>query len=189
MPLLQHVATRSHVIIILVLAFLVSIGAHAQLQGKVVKVADGDTFTLLSNNKQVKVRLYGIDCPERSQDFGQAARQFTSSLIFNRDVIVEQKAMDRNRRVVGIVKLGSLNLNEELLRSGYAWHYTRYDNNPKWTMLMQAAKRQKKGLWVQPNPQPPWQFRKNKSQSAKKKPHQLINATFSRAAVRKTTDK
>src|SRR5687768_7563427 len=73
------------------------------IHGRVVSIADGDTFTLLTNeNKQVKVRLHGIDCPERAQDFGQVARQKLSDLIFNQQVRVVEKDIDRYQRTVGM---------------------------------------------------------------------------------------
>ncbi|HYH14178.1 MAG TPA: thermonuclease family protein, partial [Flavisolibacter sp.] len=73
------------------------------IQGRVVSIADGDTFTLLTNEKkQVKVRLHGIDCPERAQDFGQVARQKLSDMIFNQQVRVVEKDVDRYQRTVGI---------------------------------------------------------------------------------------
>lgn len=79
---------------------------QAQLSGKVVKVADGDTFTLLTeDNKQVKVRLHGIDCPEKGQDFGQVAKQYTADKVYMQVVRVKATDTDRYGRTVGIVTL------------------------------------------------------------------------------------
>lgn len=96
------------------------------LTGKVVAVADGDTFTLLTDKKkQVKVRLYGIDCPERKQDFGTKARQFTAELIYNKEVKAEILEIDRYGRSIATVILSDGKvLNKELLRAGLAWHYS-----------------------------------------------------------------
>jgi micrococcal nuclease len=138
-------------------------------RGTVVKIADGDTFTMLtSGNQQVKVRLYGIDCPERAQDFGTVARRKLSELIFGQMVRTEKKDVDRYGRTIAIVyNSKGINVNEELLREGLAWHYKEYDQNTAWDALMLEAKRKKQGLWAHPNPTPPWQWRKKKRQPAR----------------------
>jgi micrococcal nuclease len=140
-----------------------------KLDGKVVSIADGDTFTLLTpENKQVKIRLHGIDCPERSQDYGTVARQKLSDLIFGQPVRIEEKDTDRYGRTIAIVyNVKGVNINEQLLKEGLAWHYTAYDKNPAWTALEQQARRQKAGLWAQPAPIAPWEFRKIKRAPAK----------------------
>jgi micrococcal nuclease len=136
----------------------------AQITGKVVGVHDGDTFTLLTKeNVQYKVRLHGIDCPELKQDYGKAAKKFTSDLIFNQMVKVESNKKDRYGRIVGTVILPNIKvLNEELLKYGYAWHYLKYDSNPKWNKLESEARKAKLGLWQQPNATPLWDYRKEK---------------------------
>lgn len=135
---------------------------YAQLSGKVVSIADGDTFTMLINNKQVKVRLHGIDCPEKGQDFYQVAKDFLSSQIFNKTVQVRKTKTDRYRRVVGIVTIDDVVVNEKMLEAGLAWHYGKYDKNPAWKKLEQTARQKKAGLWKLANPTPPWEFRKRK---------------------------
>ena len=136
--------------------------------GKVVGIADGDTFTMLTMaNEQVKVRLYGIDCPEKAQDFGTVALQKLSDLIFGQIVRIDKKDVDRYGRTVAIVYNNKgLNVNEEMLRSGVAWHYKEYDQNPAWDDLMLQAQYKKLGLWAQPNPTPPWSWRKAKREAA-----------------------
>lgn len=136
----------------------------AQLQGKVVAVADGDSFTLLVNHTQIKIRLHGIDCPEKKQDFGNVAKNYLSGLVIGKVVVVKKMNKDRYGRTVGIVFVDGLNVNEALLKAGLAWHYKEYDKNPTWAHFEETAHKEKKGLWVQPNAIPPWQFRKrNKS--------------------------
>jgi micrococcal nuclease len=137
--------------------------------GKVVGISDGDTFTMLgTGNQQVKVRLYGIDCPEKAQAFGTVARHKLSDLIFGQIVRLDQKDTDRYGRTVAIVytKKGR-NVNEEMLRSGLAWHYKQYDQNPAWDELVLQAQQQKSGLWAQPHPTPPWLWRKGKREIAR----------------------
>jgi micrococcal nuclease len=134
------------------------------LRGKVVKIADGDTFTLLTANKQqVKVRLHGIDCPERAQDFGQVARQKLSDLIFGQQVRVVEKDVDRYKRTVAIVYTADNHcVNEELLRAGLAWHYAEYDDNPEWAALEEEARNKRVGIWSHPRPVRPSEYRSNK---------------------------
>ncbi|MBO9681078.1 MAG: thermonuclease family protein [Flavisolibacter sp.] len=133
------------------------------IYGKVVSIADGDTFTLLSNeNKQIKIRLHGIDCPEKKQDFGQVAKQKLSDLIFGKTVRVVQKDIDRYKRIVALVYDEQNNcINTEMLKAGLAWHYTKYDQNPEWQQLENSARANHLGLWSQPSPTPPWEWRKN----------------------------
>ncbi len=87
-----------------IIAFMFST-SHAQssIQGKVISVADGDTITILQNYKQYKIRLYGIDTPEKKQDFGQKAKLFTSNMVFNKKVKVMPIDVDRYKRIVGMV--------------------------------------------------------------------------------------
>jgi micrococcal nuclease len=134
----------------------------AELVGKVVGVSDGDTFTLLlPNNSTVRIRLHGIDTPEKGQPFGENAKQFTSNLIFNKQVKVKQTDTDRYGRIVGIVtNPENINVNEALLKAGMAWHYKKYDSSPIWAKMENDARATKLGLWQDANPIPPWVWRK-----------------------------
>ncbi len=141
-----------------------SLPCIAQLKGKVASIADGDTFTLLTEDKQqIKVRLYGIDCPEKKQAYGTKAKQFTSELIFGKQVQVKRTSTDKYRRTIGIVTISDGRiLNEELLKSGFAWHYIQHDKNPCWQKLQKEAKLRKAGLWADNRAIAPWEFRKLK---------------------------
>jgi micrococcal nuclease len=132
-----------------------------ELSGKVVGVSDGDTFTLLlPNNSTVRIRLHGIDTPEKGQPFGENAKQYTSSLIFNKQVKVKQTDTDRYGRIVGIVtNPEDINVNEALLKAGMAWHYKKYDDNPMWAKMETESRAAKVGLWQAANPVPPWVWR------------------------------
>lgn len=134
----------------------------AQLAGKVIAVADGDTFTMLINRQSVRVRLHGVDCPEKGQDFANVAKDFLSSKIAGRIVTVKKMDMDRYRRTIGMLTVDSININEALLQNGLAWHYKHYDNNIAWAKLEDEARKSKTNIWSLPSPIPPWEYRKTK---------------------------
>ena len=138
-------------------------------QGKVVGISDGDTITVLHNNRGEKVRLYGIDTPEKRQDFGNKAKQFTSNMVFGKYVEVESVTKDRYGRTVGLVYINGQCLNEELVRAGFAWVYIKYCKKAicaDWSRIEAAAKVNKTGLWSH-NPIPPWEFRHGKSRGSR----------------------
>jgi micrococcal nuclease len=158
----------------LIVILLVPFISHAQssIQGKVVGVADGDTITVLQNSKQYKIRLYGIDTPEKKQDFGQKAKQFTSSMVFKQHVKVVVYNTGKYGRTIGVVYIGQKCLNEELVKNGLAWIYKRYCSESfcnHWLKLEQDARANKLGLWTYDNPIPPWDFRRGKSNKSKDK--------------------
>ncbi len=130
--------------------------------GEVVGVADGDTITALHNGKGERIRLYGIDTPEKRQAFGKKAKQFTSSMVYGKTVEVKPKDTDRYGRTVGMVSVTGESLNEALIKNGYAWIYRQYCKESfckDWLNLESAARYGKIGLWSEPNPIPPWNFR------------------------------
>jgi micrococcal nuclease len=134
-----------------------------QLSGKVVGVNDGDTFEMLSGGRKLKVRIEGVDCPEKVQPFGNAAKRYTSDLIFGKKISIYVKSYDRYKRAIAIVYLpGGGTLNEALLSSGMAWHFKKYNNDRSWARLENQARRSRIGLWSDPNPVPPWEFRKSR---------------------------
>ncbi|WP_205771939.1 thermonuclease family protein [Mucilaginibacter terrenus] len=130
---------------------------------KVVKIKDGDTMELLSPDHQnITVRLAEIDCPEKSQAFGQAAKQFTSDLCFGKYVKLVENNKDRYGRTVGQVLLeDGTNVNYSIVKNGYAWQYRAYSKDMELAMLEQSARQNRLGLWQDANPTPPWNFRRN----------------------------
>ena len=139
-------------------------------QGKVVGISDGDTITVLHNNRGEKVRLYGIDTPEKRQDFGNKAKQFTSNMVFGKYVEVESVTKDQYGRTVGLVYINGQCLNEELIRTGFAWVYIKYCKKAicaEWRRLEAAAKVNKAGLWLHSNPIPPWKYRHGRPQGSR----------------------
>lgn len=134
------------------------------ISGKVVNVADGDTITILNDeNKQTKVRLYGIDAPEKAQDFGNVSREHLASLVAGKNIEVVVIDVDQYDRSVGRIKVDGKEVAEEMLQSGLAWLYTAYCKIPectRWKELETQAKTAKIGLWANPTAQEPWQWRK-----------------------------
>jgi len=139
----------------LVLATL-SLLAHP---AKVIKISDGDTITILTQQrKQVKVRLYGIDAPEKKQPYGQKSRQFLASLIAGQIVEVEPKGKDRYKRTLGIIYYKGQDINAQMVLNGYAWAYVKYSR--MYVDHERLAREKKRGLWQSSNPTPPWVWRR-----------------------------
>ncbi len=132
------------------------------ISGKVIGIQDGDSITLLTdNNIQIKVRLEGIDCPEKKQDFGNVAKQFTSDLVFSQYVSLQTTGTDRYGRTLGFIFLqDGTNLNEELLKTGLAWHFVKYNKSMRLAQLEAEARLNRVGLWQLSPAIPPWDFRK-----------------------------
>lgn len=132
--------------------------------GRVVGAADGDTVTILRGGKAVRVRLWGVDTPEKSQDFGKAAKRFTLRAAAQKTARVEPRAVDRYGRTVALVTVDGRLLNEALVREGYAWVYQRFCDErarcARWQRLEAKARDARRGLWAQPDPEPPWDYRR-----------------------------
>ena len=149
-------------IISIVFALFASYAFAETIYGKVVSVADGDTLTLLSNNfTEFKIRLAGIDAPEKSQAFGQVSKRQLSSLCFNKQAEVKVVATDKYHRTVGDVFCENAHANEEMVKGGYAWVYRQYSQGfEQFIPLEQAAQEAKIGLSADTQPTPPWQWRR-----------------------------
>ncbi|MDR4483842.1 MAG: thermonuclease family protein [Nitrospirales bacterium] len=142
--------------------------AYADFQAKVIHIADGDTITVLNNsNRQIKIRLNGIDCPEKAQAYGNKAKEFTKGLAAGQIVTVQGHDQDKYGRTIGDVILeDGRNLNQELVKAGYAWWYRKYaPGNMLLEKLEADAKAAKLGLWKDSNPIPPWEFRHGRNQT------------------------
>ncbi len=121
---------------------------YADFTYKIVGVSDGDTIAVLHNGKGERVRLHGIDCPEKRQAFGKRAKQLTSNLVFGKTVTVQVVDRDRYGRTVGVVLLpDGRSLNHELVRAGLAWMYRRYTNEQSLSDLEEEAQAARRGLW------------------------------------------
>ena len=135
----------------------------AEIIGKVVGVSDGDTITVLDemDKGKFRIRLDKIDAPEKKQAFGNKAKQYLSSLIFGKQVSVRFKEIDRYGRVLGVIYCDGAEINLVMVQNGYAWHYSYYDKAPAYIQPEKQARTDKKGLWAEPNPINPYQFRKS----------------------------
>ena len=143
-----------------------------QLHGRVVGVADGDTVTILdSRNQQYRIRLLGIDAPEKGQPYGKVAKQVLSDRIINREVDVLVNGVDRYHRTLGKILLNGEDQNLRLIRDGLAWHYVQYSKtqfpgDPKvYSSAERVARDQQLGLWRESSPTPPWEWRKARKRS------------------------
>ena len=173
------------------LALLLALFSHAlfadEILGRVVRVDDGDTITVLasggtrpvaSSNRrrsgvlvggiersdsapavEHKIRLHGIDAPESGQAYGNAAKSHLSNLVAGRNVRVKWKSRDKYGRILGVVYVDDKDVNLEMLKAGFAWHYKRFDSTPAYVHAERAARTAKQGLWVDKNPIQPELFR------------------------------
>lgn len=128
--------------------------------GRVVGVRDGDSMVVLRGGIGVEVRLEGIDCPELAQKFGRAAKRFTADLVFGKQVRLVGKGRDRyDRELAEVFLADGRSLNRALVEAGLAWWYRNYSTDATLEALERTARRQRRGLWADPEPVPPWDFR------------------------------
>jgi endonuclease YncB( thermonuclease family) len=135
--------------------------AQTNFTGKCIGVSDGDNIIVLNGGQRVRVRLYGIDCPEAGQPFGTNAKQFTAGLTLGRIVSVSGKGVDSSGRVLGWVRVGKRDVNSELVKNGLAWWYrASAPTERSFARLQQGAILANRGLWSSPSVQAPWEFRR-----------------------------
>jgi micrococcal nuclease len=128
--------------------------------GKVIKVTDGDTFELLLDDKTtIKVRLQGIDAPEKKQTDYSNSKSFLSNLIFGKRIKIIEKSKDKYRRSLAEIYVKNEWINLTMITKGYAWHYKKYSVNKQLAAAELAARKKKIGLWKNHNPIAPWVFR------------------------------
>ncbi|WP_431257497.1 thermonuclease family protein [Roseateles chitinivorans] len=172
-PISAFSSLHAFLVAVLLCGLIVTASA-ATLRGEVVGLADGDTLTVLDNeHHQHRVRLVGIDAPEKRQAFGERSRQHLSALVFRQEVVVDWKKRDRYGRILGVVRVRSVDVGQAQLRAGLAWHYKAYAREqPAAQRTLYSdeevdARRARRGLWSEAAPTPPWEFRRSKVTGAR----------------------
>lgn len=140
-----------------------------EISGTVVSIADGDSFTIVDQTDQrLVIRLQGIDAPEKDQISGKDAKRALERMISKQDIVVLVDKKDQFKRFVGIAKIGETDVGLEMIKQGYAWHFKRYQkeqskaNRDLYANAEITARSNQLGLWRDPDPTPPWEFRKSK---------------------------
>ena len=145
------------------LILLALLPVNESFKALVIGVTSGDAVVVkLDDKSQLRIRLDGIDCPELKQEYGDSAKMATVGLCFNKRVRIEKTGVDSYGRTLAFIYVGDICINKELLRLGLAWHYADYNSDPELAQLEQDARTNKVGLWSQPNPESPWDFRHKK---------------------------
>ena len=156
--------------ILILLVFQISCGVVSE-EYTVKYISDGDTITVTNNktNKKVKVRLFGIDAPEKTQEYGLESKEYLMSLIKDKVIIIKGKTYDKYGRLLGTIYIDGMNVNEMMVQTGNAWWYESFDSkNSKVRDLQIKAKEGKLGLWKNPNAIEPEEYRRKEREKYKK---------------------
>ncbi len=151
---------------IVVLLLILNVAHAKTIEGLVVGVSDGDTITVLDDQRTTyKIRLQGIDAPEKKQAFGEKSHQNLYALVHSKQVRVDYDKEDKYGRIVGKVMMADVDVCLQQLQAGMAWHYKKYQNEQSapdrdlYSATELKSKSLKLGLWADPSPQAPWDFR------------------------------
>jgi len=148
-------------LLLLLICFLLTATVPAPNAVKVIAIADGDTFTVLQDNKPLRIRIDAIDAPEKGMPFAKASKKFLSALCFGKKVTIKSVTTDRYGRTVARAILSNgKDISAEMIRAGYAWHYKKYSNDQALSKLEIHARKNRVGLWKDENPIAPWEIRK-----------------------------
>lgn len=152
----------------LFLLFFPISATSAEATVKVIGITDGDTVRVLfqGENRQEKVRLDQIDAPERGQPFGEKSRQYLAELVHGKTITLEYTGRDRYGRLIGTLRVDGKSMNAEMVRAGYAWVYRRYMKDENLLLLEAAARENERGLWADPQPIAPREWRRGYRQPA-----------------------
>lgn len=156
--------TKKAIVAMVFLTFSAFAAWAGSFDGRVVRVLDGDTIDVLVPEKTiVRVRLAGIDAPERGQPFARKATQAVRDMAAGKTVRIASQSKDRYGRTIGEVFLpDGRSLNRELVRLGLAWQYRQYSDDQELANLETEARNASRGLWSEPNPAPPWERRRGR---------------------------
>jgi len=146
---------------LLALCCCIALSAQSEtFTAKVIVVMDGDTVMVLRDGQKTKIRLANIDAPEKTQPFGKQSRDSLLELVGKKQVQIDSQAVDQYGRLVGLISVDGLNINQEQVRRGMAWEYSHFHRDETYRALQSEATQAKRGLWTQYNPQAPWEWRK-----------------------------
>jgi endonuclease YncB( thermonuclease family) len=156
--------TMRSVLLLLAVFYCATTGAQEVLSGKVTRIVDGDTLDVLLGSGRIRVRLHGIDAPERDQPGGREARRWLQRRLIDHSVQLQPVSQDRYERMVAIVQAGGSVVNEELLQAGHAWAYRHYLRRAdhSYCDMEERARRARLGLWAGAKPHAPWQYRQTR---------------------------
>lgn len=150
-------------ILVLSIIFFSGFLSAAEMRGKVTRVLDGDTIEVLQDKKPVRIRLANIDAPEKTQAFGRWSMNQLKGLVAAQPVTVTYTQTDRYGRIIGNVFItNGTEASRFMVQSGAAWVYERYNTDKALPDLQREAQKQKRGLWADSQPMPPWEWRHNK---------------------------
>lgn len=128
---------------------------------KVIGIVDGDTYDILVDNQSVRIRVDGIDAPEKGMPYSKVSKKYLSQLCYGKFITIKKTSDDgRGRWVCRGYTPDGLDISEEMIRAGLAWHYKKYSSDSRLAALEIEARSKKKGLWAEPNPIAPWEIRK-----------------------------
>ncbi len=136
-------------------------GSDRSFTATVVGIHDGDTISVRTSSQTIRIRLEGIDCPEYRQPYSARAKQFTSGLVYRKQVMVDGHGEDQYGRLLARVRVDGVELNEALVRNGLAWHSQRGAIDRALADAERTARAARTGLWADPNPVPPWAWRRD----------------------------
>lgn len=152
-------------LIVVIFGFFLLFGVEvdaATIKGTCIKVADGDTLHIRAVRRILEIRLAGADCPEEGQDYYQEAKEFTTSLVLKKKVAIEVGSFEGEKQLIGRVYVGGTDLSLALVDQGLAWYDKESGTDKALAKAQKKARKNKMGLWSNPNPMAPWIFRKTK---------------------------
>lgn len=161
-PILNTCFLMKNLLLILLLLIVTSLHCQEIITGKAVKVYDGDTFTLVTDsNQEIRVRVVGIDAPEKNQEHGIESRDFARRLIENKTVTVYLESGETyGRKLAVVITSSGKHFNYEMVVNGHAWHYNHYNSDKFLSTSQNMAKNNKIGLWASDSPVAPWDWKK-----------------------------
>jgi len=160
--------------ILIIILFLTSTYTFADFDAKVINIVDGDTIDVLDGRgEKLRIRLLGIDAPEREQPFGKKSMLYLKKIINGKSVIIISKPNNNKpytlgfyKRIIGKITLNSKDVNFEMIKEGMAWHFKKYkksqpiEDRQSYNDEENNARDKNIGLWSDENPLAPWKWRR-----------------------------